>query len=316
LSDGAHISRNPEDTCRTLEALIDLRGTLHVAGHDMPETLLRAIERQAAAVRFFRHADGALCLFNGATEGAPALIDALLAQAGGRAAAPPSLPDAGYARLSRGRGTLIMDVGAPLASAYSSESHAGILSFEFSHVRDRLIVNCGAAAPNPRWRRVLRSTLAHSTVCADNRNAFPLEGEGVLVTPPSVVSRRHDDGAALLIEASHSGYAARLKLTHQRVLRLAASGDMLSGEDRLTGTYGIPAAARFHLHPAVTVLSCDEGAVILTAKSGARWRFTSTGGLLSVEESIYAGSWGGQSSSQIVMAGVSGDCFAWELKKE
>src|SRR3546814_4312385 len=56
-----------------LRHLIDLRGVLRAAraaGMDAgaPIALQHAIDRMAPALRFYRHGDGGLCLFNGRSE--------------------------------------------------------------------------------------------------------------------------------------------------------------------------------------------------------------------------------------------------------
>ena len=48
---------------------------------------------------------------------------------------------------------LIVDTGKPAPRGYDTESHAGLLGFEFGQGRDRLIVNCGAAGSmGAEWR--------------------------------------------------------------------------------------------------------------------------------------------------------------------
>ena len=52
----------------------------------------RAVDRAAPLLRFFRHGDGGLALFNGGREGDPQWLDTLLTQADAKGRAPASAP--------------------------------------------------------------------------------------------------------------------------------------------------------------------------------------------------------------------------------
>ena len=71
LPDGGHIERNPERHMLVLRHLIDIRTVLRAARHEVPEVLQHAIDRMAPVLRFFRHGDGGLALFNGGLGGRP-----------------------------------------------------------------------------------------------------------------------------------------------------------------------------------------------------------------------------------------------------
>ena len=64
--------------------------------------------------------------------------------------------------------------------------------------------------------------------------------------------------------------ASALALIYARELFLAADGDDLRGEDKLTGRSGANFAVRFHLHPSVEAALRDgETAAALRLPSGA-----------------------------------------------
>jgi uncharacterized heparinase superfamily protein len=321
LPDGGHISRSPQATFEFLQCLVDLRAALISAKMEMPEELQHAIDRIAPAVKFFRHGDGALAQFNGGQEGNAHLCETTLMHSGARGKAMPSMPHSGYERIVQGRSSAIMDTGLPLTSSYCDRAHAGLLSFEYSFGRDRVIVNCGTTAVEGKWRRILRSTLAHSTLTADNRNSCQFDDEGRLSSRPGVRARRQEDGDIALIEASHNGYVPRFGLTHRRCLRLQEQGDVLCGEDQLTGKSGVPFVVRFHLHPGIEAsLNEDGNEVLLRARSGTGWRFKAAGVRPEIEESIYVGK--GESplpSLQIVLTGQTAGAattLGWEMRRE
>ncbi|MBI1214721.1 MAG: hypothetical protein GC185_02755, partial [Alphaproteobacteria bacterium] len=224
LPDGGHISRSPQATFEFMRILVDLRTALSAARLEMPEELQHAIDRVAPAVKFFRHADGALCHFNGGQEGNAHICEATLMQSGARGRAMKSLPHCGYEKIQLGRSSLVMDVGLPLVSRYADRAQAGLLSFEYAFGKDRVIVNCGTSAVKGKWRELLRSTAAHSTMVVDHRNACQFDDAGLLSSRPEIEHRRHEDHDIAMIEASHTGYTPRYGLTHRRCIRLHEAG--------------------------------------------------------------------------------------------
>src|SRR6201986_5609833 len=89
----------------------------------------------------------------------------------------------------------------------------------------------------------------------------------------------------------YDGFKKTPGLTHARQLFLAADGEDLRGEDRLTGRAGQSFAIRFHLHPNVQAsLTQDGNAVLLRLPGGIGWRLRTQGAVLSIAESIYLGS--------------------------
>ena len=117
----------------------------------------------APMLRFFRHGDGGLALFNGAWEGDRTLIDLVLARSGSSESAPTMALASGFQRLAAGTSLVIADAGSPPGRGMDGIAHAGTLSFEMSAAHERLIVNCGTYPGAPRdWRHFMRYTAAHS----------------------------------------------------------------------------------------------------------------------------------------------------------
>ncbi len=122
------------------------------------------------------------------------------------------------------------------------------------------------------------------------------------------------------VAASHDGYKKNLGLTHARQLFLAADGEDLRGEDRLTGRAGQGFAIRFHLHPNVQAsLTQDGNAVLLRLPSGIGWRLRTEGAVLSIAESIYLGTGSVKKTRQVVLdghVGSSGALVKWAIRRE
>ncbi len=305
--DGAHASRNPDRALAALRLLLIVRGALESAGRDVPDAVADAIGRLALGARLLRHGDGGFGNFNGAAETGRGRIDGILAAAGARAAAPPSVSAGGYHRMSAGRTLVLFDAGAARDDA--SAAFAGLLSFELGVGRDRVVVNCGAHGA-PRWREAGRTTAAHSTLTvADTNSRDVSRSRPRRPAPPEVRVRRREDGGAVLVEASHDGYVGRFGLRHDRAIYMSPGGDDVRGEDAVAavepaGGRARRFALRFHLHPRVQAsLAADGVTVLLRLARGAGMRFRSSHGA-ALEESVYLGGAAGvRATRQIVIHG-------------
>ena len=250
----------------------------------------------------------------------------VMLQTNSRAKTLNSLPHTGYERVNLGRGVIIMDTGKSPKWPHDTASHAGPLSFEFSYGRERVFVNCGSHPTNPDWQDALRFTAAHNTLVIDDRNACEIHKDGSLARKPKKVTINRDDKIEhILIDASHDGYVPLNGITHRRRLYYADQGNDLRGEDTLTCTIGLSkphkVAARFHLHPDVSVSLVKEGCeAILALPSGIGWRFTAEGAQLEIEDSIYLGVGirPRKTKQLVIMADMDSDQLQikWALQRE
>lgn len=321
LPDGGHISRNPAAQLSILLDLISLRDALMAQRHEVPEPIRNAVDRMMPMLRFFRHGDGKLALFNGSDEGPDGAVDAALAEDDAKGKPFGLAPHSGYQRLTAGPTCLIMDTGPPPPGAYSHASHAGCLSFEMSVGRCRLVVNCGTSRMlGVDWHAASRATAAHSTaIVADTSSArftqgamgHILLGPRLMEGPAHVESRRNESEDGIWLEAAHDGYAKLFNVHHRRRLFLDESGEDLRGEDILTrveeepgglfGPFAKPKtegeesiSLRFHLHPdARASLAHDGSNVLVLLPNGDGWQFRvkaqSGDCALTLEESVYLG---------------------------
>jgi uncharacterized heparinase superfamily protein len=318
-ADGGHRARNPETQLAALRSLVDVRTALASAGHAVPASLQLAIERAAALVRFFRHGDGRLALFNGAGEGDAAKIDLVLARAAAKAQTPLTAPETGFARLHAGGTSVIFDWGK--AQGFDADAHAGIMAFEMSHGRERLIVNCGdQAGARAAWHQAMRASAAHSTLIVADTNSAELTPNGLGQAPENVTFEHAEQDGALWVAATHDGYQQNFGLVHGRQLFLSANGEDLRGEDALTGTAGRSFAIRFHLHPAVVAaLASDSNTVQLRLPGGGAWRLRAEGAVLSLGESIYRGEGAPLKTRQVLLdghVGSHGATVRWAIRRE
>ena len=322
LPDGGHRSRNPSLQLQVLQDLIDTRAVLRAAQIETPGMLQQAIERMAPMLRFFRHGDRRLALFNDSLEEDGVLIDLVLTRSETRGGAPTKAPQTGFDRLQAGRSLTIIDTGGPPPGGFDEFAHAGTLSFEMSHERERIIVNCGAyRGPKSSWSRVARASAAHSVLVVADTNSVEIRADGTLGrAPQSIVRERAEHEGQQWISATHDGYRARFGLTYARQLFLAADGEDLRGEERLTGRPGAAFAVRFHLHPSVQASLVEDGdAALFRLPSGMRWRLRAAGAEMSLGESIYLGAGEARKTQQVVLSGTvgaEGASVRWALRRE
>lgn len=326
LPDGGHLSRGPHRQMAALMALIDARDTLNAANAEIPKDVTNAIDRAAPVLRFFRHGDGGLALFNGANAGDTDLIELVLQRSMAKGRPPAHAPQSGYERLQAGRGLVLFDCGTAPPPPFDVDAHAGALAFEFSHGRERLIVNCGAyVGDDAHWRAAMRATAAHSTLIVADTASATIGRDEHFATRPETKARSNEQNGNLWVGASHTGYVRVFGLRHHRELYLAADGDDLRGEDRLVVVGDEPPrghgfAIRFHLHPDVQASKTQDGnAVLLKSPSGGFWRLKTVGAVINLAESVYLGDGVIRKTQQVVLdghAGSTGAVVKWALKRE
>lgn len=328
LPDGGHMERSPSVQLRILRDLIDVRAVLRAAHAEVPEALQHAIDRMTPALRFFRHGDGGLALFNGSREEEPALVDTVLAQADARGRPLKSAPHTGFERLIAGRTTVLLDTGVPPTPGLDGGAHAGTLSMEVSVGKERLIVNCGShPVKTGMWRSALAGTAAHSTVVlAETNSSEVLESGGLGRRVTHVGCERQEAEGAVLVVATHNGYSRNFGFLHRRRIYLAENGEDLRGEDTLEPVLGAtpesrPFVVRFHLHPSVQASLIQGGTqALLRLPSGTGWRLRASGGVLELAESIYLGQGDEpRRTTQITVSGHSGPeglTVKWALRRE
>jgi uncharacterized heparinase superfamily protein len=332
LPDGAHVSRNPRAILDLLLDLLPLRQTYINLGHDVPPKLIPTIDRMYPALRFFRHQDGDLALFNGATSTPASELMSVLRydETGGKPF--KSLPHVHYHRLAANGVTILVDTGKPLSADLSHRAHAGCLSFEMSSARHRFIVNCGAPKFAGRdYRRLSRSTAAHSTVTLNETSSSRFIrshfcGASILASAnPGEVERSEDQHGADWLRVVHDGYLREFGYLHERAIGLNSTGSKIKGHDRLFAPEGgrvadgeTVAEARFHIHPAISLSRQDQESVLMVAPDGEAWHFSAPGLAIAIEEDIFFADASGLRQSQQIVIPFSAPELAeirWMLKR-
>ncbi|MDA7429416.1 heparinase II/III family protein [Primorskyibacter aestuariivivens] len=307
-------TRNPEELLEVFTLLTWAAAALEETKNSVDDLHQQAIERIAPTLRALRHADGGLARFHGGGRGLDGRLDQALAASGVRNQADGLAM--GFARLSAGRTSVIVDASAPPRGMASFNAHASTLAFELTSGRRPLIVNCGSgAAFGEDWRRAGRATPSHSTLALEGYSSARLGKEGLIGgarremledAPQDVPVQISHANDGLLFEGGHDGYLSTHGLTHARILELTFDGRALVGEDMLLALKatekrrfdkamdavrlaGVPFHIRFHLHPDVDCeIDLGGTAVSLALRSGEIWVFRHEGEAeMSLEPSVY-----------------------------
>ena len=312
---GSIPTRNPEELLEVFTLLTWSATALKEAGWTPAESHQNALRRMAPTLRTLRHSDGGLARFHGGGRGLDGRLDHALLESGNRDIKSDGLA-MGFARLSSGRTSIIVDAEIPPQGRAAVNAHASTLAFEMTSGRRAVIVNCGSGDTfGEDWRSAGRATPSHSSLYIEGQSSARLGRKlsygGIireaLVEGPKQVPIEMTHGLdAISFNGAHDGYVAEFGLTHVRELQLLLDGRELSGEDLLIAiekrhkkTFdraleagkleGIYTQNKFHLHPEVDAnLDLTGNAVSLALKSGEVWVFRHDGvAELSVEPSVY-----------------------------
>jgi uncharacterized heparinase superfamily protein len=299
LSDGGHFERSPMYHSLVMEDLLDLVNACRAyrGKPGAPACLLLAewedaVGRMLAWLAAMCHPDGEIVLFNDSAFGiapSPVELDSYADRLGFEPAPVPAggmthLSDSGYIQVRIGESAVFLDA-APLGPDYlPGHGHADTLTFEWSLLGGRVIVDSGTSRYDECAERLFqRGTTAHNTVTVDGADSSEVWG-GFRVARrarPFGVSVTETD-ELVEITCSHDGYR-RLpgKVVHRRTWKIGSS--RLRIEDALEGRFR-SAQARFLLHPAVAAASNSEsllrggmssGEWVLPSGKRVRWRIES-----------------------------------------
>ncbi len=325
MPDGGHVSRNPAAVLDILMDLLPLRQAFSARGSQPSRILLSAIDRMMPMLRFFRQGDGSFAHFNGCGDTPSDQLATVLAYDDVRGAPLTHAPHSGYQRIEAGDAILLVDAGKPPPVEFSTDAHAGCLSFELSVGRQRLINNCGVpvASAGP-LRRLSRTTAAHSTVAINDTSSCRFLnrswmgewlGEAIIAGPTRVLSERRRENGATVLLLGHNGYVDRYAIVHERRLSLTDAGDRLDGIDSFLTPSGQPIgrsgkdlfSIRFHLAPGVQATRSGSGRIVaLVLPDGETWEFQTDGPEVEIEDSILmSNTRGNRKTQQMVIHGIA-----------
>ena len=327
--DGGHKSRNPNSLLHALIKLTWVQQALTLKDTTAAFSFTEEINHMRKRLRFFCHDNGTLALFNGATAqdaDTTVFLTKLL-----RLKPDNYAPQSAYHRLQGGKSLVIVDTGNPPDISYSRMAHDSALSFEFSHGKNPIVVNCGSGLYHgAAWHEASRLAAAHSVLSFPNmagdlflssRLLVSMVGPCLIQNGQQSTNRRAQNKEGTWLEAQHDGYVRKCRVVYSRLFHLSKEGTCLRGEDRLTPARpeqqkkmslfrrpkAVLALVRFHLHPDLRVSRTQNGQqiiVLLKDRSGWRFQASDTQGRplkLRLEDSIYMGTQGQRKTCQQII---------------
>ena len=319
-ADGGHASRQASAALELLFDLETLDEAMVQRGLAAPDTVQRAIDRLAAAVRFFTLADGSLAAGHGGViRDAPYVASVRALDEAGDRPMPSEL--GGYQRMESRRLQVIADTAPPPNGPWSMSGAASPLAMQVLAGGRRLIdLDAG------------RSLDAATTVQVEARDlSRPITGLAARILGPRLADmdtvvevQRHEAPGAVWLDLAHHGWNRRYGLMHQRRLYLDLEAGDLRGEDRLTptaraqgpdGRHFVAYTLRFQLHPGVRALVAQDRRSVLLRADGVQdgWILRNDVLEISIEPAPRAG----RPALQLVLSGLrradSGARVRWRL---
>lgn len=298
LYDGGHISRNPQTLLDWACDCIDIYYTMQRTHYYEADFLPAALDRMAAALRFFNLPAGELPNFHGTYHPQCDKLSAFfkIYDNNKKRKSAACLENTGYYKLQKARVSLIADGGSVPSFKYNSNSHASAGAFELYIGKEKLITNCGSHPLLLDFAHSLKYTAAHSTLVLDDRNSCEILPHGHIGRAPEVpqVTYRELSDKSLSLDIAHNGYMPTHATTHARHFEMSQDGLTIKGMDSLISEMHRPApleyCLRFHLHPMVQCsLIKGSSEALLRLPSGKGANFYAYGHILRLEESIMIG---------------------------
>lgn len=279
LADGMHYERSPSYHCQVFADLLECR---HALGDDpIGGALDDALCRMAQVAADLAHPDGGVALFNDAgltMAYSPGECLDVYARLFGARPEPRrvfAFPAAGYYGLRVGENYVVADCGRIAPDDLPAHGHGDVLSFEWSAVGERIIVDQGVYEYIAGEKRAAsRAAMSHNTLCLDGSDQADFFGAFRCGHRPNVETRRWEPSAnGFLLEGAHDGFA-HLPGRPRHVRRIQADADSIDILDRIEGRADRNAHVNFLLHPKV-VVELDAGGIELRW-SAVRIAFTSS----------------------------------------
>ena len=173
--------------------------------------------------------------------------------------------ESGYSRIQNEHNVVLFDHGTVGPNYLPGHAHADTLSFEWSHLGQRIVVNSGTSLYGGCQERLRqRQTPAHSTITVNNLSSSQVwSGFRVAKRANGELISAKEIDASLEVKARHDGYKVLgQNVMHNRTITLNENSFTVT--DTIEGNPNC-AEAFFHLHPNIRVNkdSNDPKTVIL-----------------------------------------------------
>ena len=202
LPDGGHAVAQPIGAARgAARPDRHARGVARRRMSRSPRALQDAIDRMAPMLRFFRHGDRRLALFNNSVEEDGVLVDLVLTRSETKGRAPTQAPHTGFQRLQAGHSLVLVDTGKPPPRGFDDARacrHAVLRAEPRARAHHRQLRRLSRRR-SAAWRRVARASAAHSVLVVGDTNAVEIDDDGALGRAPRLgaLRARRGGGASM-----------------------------------------------------------------------------------------------------------------------
>jgi len=242
----------------------------------VPAFLTNYIHVLTKFIKSVIYKDGELPIFNGSFEYDAEKILDVMHRIDFRVKTLHSFPVSGYEKIAAGKTNVLMST----ATDNVDDRHFGVGSFEMQYDKKRMIVNCGAYMHEPKWKKALQETDAHSVLVINK--------EDNVASASKVVRRDNKQSTSVHIE--NNGYEKNCRAHMSRKISVSADGKTIIGTDIVKNTTSKDVVIRFHLHPEVSVsYTKNKKHLMLKIGKTSGWLFKTSEDNLSIEDSIYFG---------------------------
>ncbi len=234
----------------------------------------------------------------------------------------------GYAVFKNKKFFFMIDVGKTPDKKFSKDYQAGLFSFEFDYLGEKVITNSGYFQNNQhQLNNISKSTATHSTLVLDNTSNVKFERDKyghMLVSKNFKILNKEVKSEKNFWEiiASHDAYSKSFGVIHERQVKFYFENNKLSGCDKLIKTKRFKVcnfAIRFHLLPEIKLTKLLNNETILIESKNSGWKFTCKNHKIDIETGLYFGMKNKYTENKnILITGLTNSAdenILWEISK-
>ena len=204
----------------------------------------------------------------------------------------------GYVVLKNKNSSLAIDIGKAPEKKFSKDYQAGLLSFEFNYLGEKVITNSGYFQDYKHQLNIIsKSTATHSTLILNNTSALRFERDKyghMLVSKNFKILNKEikSEKNLWLIKSSHDAYSKSVGIVHERQIQYFHDNHRLEGCDKLIKLKNFKSSnfeLRFHLLPKINLTKLLNNESILIESNNAGWKFTCKNHKIDIEKGLYFG---------------------------
>ena len=204
----------------------------------------------------------------------------------------------GYLVLKNKKSLLSIDIGAVPEKKFSRDYQAGLLSFEFSFLGEKVITNSGYFQDYKHQLNIIsKSTATHSTLVLNNTSStrFERDKNGYMLANKSfkILNKEFKkEDKFWFIKVSHDAYSKSNGVIHERQIKYFNENFKLVGCDKLIKTKKFKSSSfeiRFHLLPEINITKLLNNETILIESNNSGWKFTCKNHKIDTETGLYFG---------------------------